>query len=77
MSGRAKSAASRALGAAIRAARSERGYSQERFAAHAGLDRSYFGAVERGEFNITLDMLTTIAAGLRLPAWELLMRAKL
>ena len=70
-----KSAATRALGDAIRATRSEQGYTQESFARHAGMDRSYFGAIERGEFSITIDMLTTIAAGLGLPAWELLRRA--
>ena len=77
MSGREKSAASCARGGAIRAARSERRYSQEAFAAHAGLDRSYFGAIERGEFNITIDTLMTIAAGLGVPASALLRRAQL
>jgi transcriptional regulator with XRE-family HTH domain len=41
------------LGEAIRASRNERGYSQEGFAAHAGMDRSYYGAIERGGFNFT------------------------
>jgi excisionase family DNA binding protein len=49
---------------AIRSTRRERGHAQEAFAARVGLDRSYFGAVERGEFNITMDTLTTIADGL-------------
>jgi transcriptional regulator with XRE-family HTH domain len=62
------------LGAAIRATRSEQGYTQEGFAAHVGLDRSYFGAVERGEFNITIDTLLKIAADLHVPAWALLRR---
>ena len=62
------------LGATIRAARKEQGFTQERFAAHAGIDRAYFGAVERGEFNITIGTLTTIAAGLDVPAWTLLKR---
>jgi transcriptional regulator with XRE-family HTH domain len=57
--------------------RAERGLPQETFARHVGLDRSYYGAIERGEFNVTLDTITKIAAGLRLPAWELLKRAKL
>ena len=77
MSGRVKSAASCALGATIRAARSERGYSQEGFAVHAGLDRSYFGAIERGEFNITLATLLKIADGLGVRASTLLRRARL
>jgi transcriptional regulator with XRE-family HTH domain len=62
------------LGAAIRATRKERCFTQEGFAAHAGIDRSYFGAIERGEFNITIGTLTTIAAGLAVPAWALLKR---
>jgi len=66
-----------ALGRAIRATRLQRGYSQEGFAAHAGLDRSYYGAVERGEFNVTIETLLRVAAGLEVAASELLARAKL
>ena len=72
-----KSPAVRALGEAIRSARRERGYGQEGFAAHVGLDRSYFGAIERGEFNVTVDTTMTIAKGLKVPAAELFKRAKL
>lgn len=60
------------LGAAIRAARKERGIAQESFAARVGLDRSYYGAVERGEFNITVQTLLRISAGLDVSAAELL-----
>jgi transcriptional regulator with XRE-family HTH domain len=60
------------LGAAIRTARKAGGFTQEGFAAHVGIDRSYFGAVERGEFNITIGTLSTVAAGLSVPAWTLL-----
>jgi transcriptional regulator with XRE-family HTH domain len=67
----------RALGEAIRAARRECGFPQEAFAARVGLDRSYFGAVERGEFNITLATLLKIAAGLGLRASSLLRNAQL
>jgi transcriptional regulator with XRE-family HTH domain len=72
-----KSAAARALGEAIRSARTERGHPQEAFAAHVGLDRSYFGAVERGEFNITLATVLKIADGLGVRASTLLRRAQL
>jgi transcriptional regulator with XRE-family HTH domain len=68
--------ASRDLGAAIRASRIEKGFTQESFAAHVELDRSYYGAVERGEHNVTIDTLAVIAAGLGMPAWKLLRRAK-
>lgn len=67
----------RALGNAIRATRAERGYSQESFARRAGIDRSYYGAVERGEFNLTIQTLLRISAGLGVPAAKLLERAKL
>jgi transcriptional regulator with XRE-family HTH domain len=72
-----KSAAVVALGEAIRSARRERGHAQEAFAARVGLDRSYFGAVERGEFNITLATVLKIADGLGVPASTLLRRAQL
>ncbi|MGP0102096.1 MAG: helix-turn-helix domain-containing protein [Solirubrobacteraceae bacterium] len=72
-----KSAAIQALGDAIRAARREQGYGQDGFAARVGLDRSYFGAVERGEFNITIATLLKIAAGLGIRASSLLRRAQL
>ena len=72
-----KSAANQALGRAIRAARRERGFAQEAFAARAGIDRSYFGAIERGEFNVSLDTIVRLASGLGVSASALLKRAKL
>lgn len=65
----------RDLGAAIREARVEAGYTQEGFAAHVDLDRSYYGAIERGEHNVTVDTLAIIAAGLNTAAWKLLRQA--
>jgi DNA-binding XRE family transcriptional regulator len=53
------------------------GLTQEAFAAHIELDRSYYGAVERGEHNVTVETLAVIAAGLGMPAWKLLRRAQL
>ncbi len=49
------------LGQQIRQLRSEKGYSQEGFAAAVGIDRSYMGAIERGERNITSLYLIRIA----------------
>jgi transcriptional regulator with XRE-family HTH domain len=72
-----KSAANQALGKAIRDARKKQGYTQESFALHAKIDRSYYGAIERGEFNVTVDTIVTIAAGLDVPIAELFKRAKL
>lgn len=72
-----KSAAAQALGRALREMRRERGYAQEAFAAQAGIDRSYFGAIERGEFNVSLDTIVKLAAALGVRASELLRRARL
>jgi transcriptional regulator with XRE-family HTH domain len=72
-----KSAANQALGRAIQALRKEQGYTQESFAMKADIDRSYYGAIERGEFNVTVDTLTTIAVGLNVPIAELFRRAGL
>lgn len=70
-----KSAACQALGIAIRETRREREVGQEAFARYAGLDRSYVGAVERGEFNVTLDTILKLAAGLHMKPSRLLRRA--
>jgi transcriptional regulator with XRE-family HTH domain len=67
----------RAFAKAIRAAREQAGYSQETFARHAGLDRSYYGAVERGVFNVTLETALSIARGLGMSLGQLCTRAKL
>ncbi len=72
-----KSAANQALGSAIRAVRKQKGYTQETFALHAEIDRSYYGAIERGEFNVTVDTIISIAAGLDMPVAALFKRAKL
>jgi transcriptional regulator with XRE-family HTH domain len=65
------------FGAGVRRARVKRGFSQEAFAAHAGLDRSYYGAIERGEFNVSLSTLEKLAAGLGMKPSELLALAGL
>ena len=66
-----------ALGAAIRAARIERGLSQEALAYETGLDRSYVGGIERGEHNPTLINLLRIAKHLDMKGSLLLKRAGL
>jgi transcriptional regulator with XRE-family HTH domain len=72
-----KSAASVAFGAAVRSMRTERELPQEAFARRAGMDRSYFGAIERGEFNVSLDTIIKIAGALGVPAAALLERSGL
>lgn len=53
-----------AVGRQIRKLREEQGLSQEDFAAKAGLDRAYYGAVERGKRNLSARNLIKIAAAL-------------
>jgi transcriptional regulator with XRE-family HTH domain len=72
-----KSTANQTFGHAIRAMRKKKGYTQETFALKADIDRSYYGAIERGEFNVTVDTIMTIALGLGVSAAELFKRAKL
>ncbi len=55
------------LGKRIRALRQRTGLSQERFAAKAGLDRTYYAGIERGERNPSVKQLAKIAAALAVP----------
>lgn len=66
-----------AFGAAVRALRVERGFAQEAFAAHAGMDRSYYGAIERGEFNVSLGTIIKLTRALDTSLSELARRAGL
>jgi transcriptional regulator with XRE-family HTH domain len=72
-----ESAVNVALGEAMRSARHERGYNQEALARRSGLDRSYYGAIERGEFNVTMDTVSKVAAALALSISDLLRQARL
>jgi transcriptional regulator with XRE-family HTH domain len=60
------------VGEKIRSVRKEKGFSQESLALHTKLDRSYMGRIERGEANITLEMLYQLAKVLDCEAKELL-----
>jgi transcriptional regulator with XRE-family HTH domain len=72
-----KSAADQKLAKAIRTTRERSGQSQEKAARRAGIDRSYFGSIERGEFNVSLDTIVKIAAGLDTKPSALCARARL
>src|SRR5215210_5816124 len=65
-----------ALGHHIRELRNSRGISQEDFAAKVGLDRSYYGGVERGERNIAALNLMRIALALQVEVGELFPKAQ-
>ena len=49
------------FGKRVKRLRLEHGCSQEAFAQEAGIDRSYYGRIERGEANPTLRNIAAIA----------------
>jgi transcriptional regulator with XRE-family HTH domain len=55
-----------ALGKALRDARRSKGLTQESLAVDACVERSYLGAIERGEVNLTLMVLTRICRELEI-----------
>jgi transcriptional regulator with XRE-family HTH domain len=59
------------LGKRIAELRKKKGFPQERFAHECGFHRSYMGAVERGEKNITLAMVNKVAKALKISLAEL------
>lgn len=52
------------VGNNVRFLRESKAYSQESFALKAGFKRTYIGAVERGETNLTLSNLCQLANAL-------------
>jgi len=62
------------VAAAVRRLRKQRGWSQEKLAEHARLHRTYIGAIERCEENLTLRTLDKIAAALRVEPGDLFRR---
>ena len=66
-----------AVGKAVRETRLERGLSQEDLAVDANVERSYMGAIERAEANLTLIVLTRICRALKIKPSELLAKARL
>ncbi len=62
----------RRVGLNLKKLREEQGYSQESFADHCGLHRTYISGIERGVRNPTVIILDKIAKALRIPAGQLL-----
>ena len=60
------------IGKKIKEMRKLKKFSQEGFAAEADLGRTYYGRVERGEQNISIQNLIKIALTLRVELSELL-----
>lgn len=60
-----------ALGKQVRELRKARGWAQEAFANEVGLDRSYYGGIERGERNVAALNLMLLAKKLGVEVGEL------
>ena len=59
------------LGERIQSLRKKTGLSQEKFALHIGMDRTYFASVEAGKRNISIQNIQKIAYGLEISISEL------
>jgi DNA-binding XRE family transcriptional regulator len=59
------------LGTKIREIRTERGFSQERFAEACGLHRTHISLLERGRINVTVNTARQIAHVLQISLSEL------
>jgi transcriptional regulator with XRE-family HTH domain len=59
------------LGKRVAELRKKQGFSQEGFAHECRFHRSYMGAVERGEKNITIQLVDRIAKALKISLAEL------
>ncbi|WCT72617.1 helix-turn-helix transcriptional regulator [Sphingomonas naphthae] len=60
------------VGQRIRACREALGTSQEDFAREAGVERSFYGKIERGTQNVSLETLARIATALKADFGDLL-----
>lgn len=72
LNGQVYSTAQKKLAATIRSLREAKGVSQERFAQLANVERARYGRIERGELNISLNVLFALAAGLGVKPSEIL-----
>jgi transcriptional regulator with XRE-family HTH domain len=62
----------RRLGLNLKKLREDQGFSQESFADHCGLHRTYISGIERGVRNPTVVILDRIAKALKVPPGHLL-----
>lgn len=60
------------LGNRIRKIRKEKGLSQEELGFQSGLHRTYIGAIERAEQNVSIDNIHKIAKALKVTPKDLL-----
>lgn len=64
------------FGERLRSIRKEKGFSQEGFASFVGIDRSYYGQIERGTKNITILKIHAICSALGIQPGDLLNEKK-
>jgi transcriptional regulator with XRE-family HTH domain len=64
------------VGKAIRRLRTAAGFSQEGFAHACKFHRTYIGAIERGEKNLTLDSIERLAKTLKITTFQLFHEAE-
>jgi transcriptional regulator with XRE-family HTH domain len=64
------------LGCEIRQRRCRLGVSQEALAARCGVHRTYMGALERGERNVSLEIISKVSDGLGISVSELFFAAE-
>jgi transcriptional regulator with XRE-family HTH domain len=71
LSAQSKAAVRLAFGRRVKALRTKAGLSQEQLAHEAGLHRTYVSSLERGQRNVGLDNICTLAVALGVPPSEL------
>ena len=60
------------MGHRVRDLRTKKGYSQEAFADHCGVHRTFMGTIERGETNLSFKNLAKLSAALGITLSQLL-----
>lgn len=65
------------FGRTVRRLRLEKGFSQEGFADHCGLHRTYMGSIERGEKVVSIDTAAKVALGLNISMSKLFAEVEL
>lgn len=66
----------RSFGSAVRREREKQGVSQEAFAEHADVHRTYVSSIERGKVNIGIEVANGLAAALGMKLSELIRLAE-
>lgn len=60
------------FGLKIKQLRTKKGWSQEKLALDAGLDRTYLPSIEKGERNVSLEVIEKLALALNIKPSELI-----